>query len=239
MKQGELLYEGKAKQLFATEDPLVLRVKYKDTATAFNGEKKAILIGKGELNNRISAFFFQYLREKGIENHFIQVISPLEQLVKRVTIIPLEVVVRNKVAGSLSKRLGLNEGTSLIHPVVELYYKDDALGDPLVNEDHVSVLKLASLDQVAEMKRMALKVNDHLSEFLAENQISLIDFKLEFGLDHAGQVLLADEISPDTCRFWDAKTNERLDKDRFRQDLGQVVEAYQEIWKRLGGTQHV
>jgi len=235
MKPGDLLYEGKAKQLFATEDPSVLRVKYKDTATAFNGEKKAVLEGKGEMNNRISAFFFQYLKEQGIESHFIEAISPLEQLVKRVTIIPLEVVVRNQAAGSLSKRLGLAEGTPLRHPVIELYYKDDDLGDPLINEDHVSVLELATPEQLDEMKIIALKVNDRLSEFLSESQILLIDFKLEFGIDDSGQVLLADEISPDTCRFWDTRTKERLDKDRFRRDLGQVVEAYQEIWNRLGG----
>lgn len=235
MKQGELLYEGKAKQLFVTEDPSVLRVKYKDMATAYNGEKKEILIGKGELNNRISAKFFQFLHEKGIENHFIQVISPNEQLVKKVTMIPLEVVVRNRAAGSISKRLGIDEGTQFEQPILEIYYKDDALGDPLINEDHVSVLKLATSAQMKAIKKIAYQVNEHLSEYLAKHQIILVDFKLEFGLDESGRVLLADEISPDTCRFWDAETNNRLDKDRFRRDLGHVVEAYQEIWKRIGG----
>ncbi|SEN74078.1 phosphoribosylaminoimidazole-succinocarboxamide synthase [Lihuaxuella thermophila] len=239
MRAGDMLYEGKAKQLFLTEDPGVVRVKYKDTATAFNGEKRAVLEGKGEMNNRISTFFFRYLNEHGIPNHFIDAISPLEQLVRKVDIIPLEVVVRNIAAGTLSKRTGLPEGTELRHPVVELYYKDDALGDPLINEDHVSVLQLATEEQLKEMREMALKVNDLLKQLMEQEKILLVDFKLEFGVDAEGKLLLADEISPDTCRFWDAKTGEKLDKDRFRRDLGQVVEAYREIWTRLGGKKDV
>ncbi|MGA9173379.1 MAG: phosphoribosylaminoimidazolesuccinocarboxamide synthase [Thermoactinomyces sp.] len=239
MKPDSLLYEGKAKQLFFTEDPTIVRVRYKDSATAFNGEKKATLAGKGVLNNRISAFFFQLLSEQGIPNHFIKEISPIEQWVKKVTIIPLEVVVRNVVAGSLSKRLGLKEGSQLRHPVIELYFKDDALGDPLINEDHVSVLEIATTGQLNKMKNLALRVNEILGDFLAQKNISLIDFKLEFGLDELGNVVVADEISPDTCRFWDIATGNRLDKDRFRRDLGNVIEAYHEIWNRLGGKEDV
>lgn len=239
MKPGELLYEGKAKQLFFTEEPDVVRVRYKDSATAFNGEKKATLAGKGEMNNRISTILFQFLRENGIPNHFIKTISPFEQLVRKVKIIPLEVVVRNLAAGTLSKRLGLPEGTKLRHPVVEFYYKDDALGDPLINQDHISVLELATEEQLKQMREMGLKVNELLQELMAEQQIILVDFKLEFGVDDEGNLLLADEISPDTCRFWDAHTGEKLDKDRFRRDLGQVVEAYEEIFTRLGGKKNV
>lgn len=239
MKPETLLYEGKAKQLFLTEDPAIVRVRYKDAATAFNGEKKATLAGKGVLNNRISAFFFQLLREQGIANHFIKEISPIEQWVKKVAIIPLEVVVRNVAAGSLSKRLGLTEGSPLRHPVIELYLKDDALGDPLINEDHISVLEIATVAQLTEMKRTALKVNEVLRNFLAQKNILLVDFKLEFGVDDSGDVMLADEISPDTCRFWDMATGNRMDKDRFRRDLGNVIEAYEEIWNRLGGREDV
>lgn len=239
MSAGELLYEGKAKQLFSTEDPVVLRVKYKDSATAFNNQKRATLAGKGEMNNRISTFFFQLLTEQGIRNHFIKEISPCEQLVRKVQIIPIEVVVRNISAGTIAKRLGLAEGTELKHPVVEFYYKDDALGDPLITEEHIAVLDLATQEQVEQMREQSLQVNKVLSNFLLEQQIVLVDFKLEFGLDEHENVLLADEISPDTCRFWDRSTGKRLDKDRFRRDLGQVVEAYQEIWNRLGGKSHV
>ncbi|SFJ45416.1 phosphoribosylaminoimidazolesuccinocarboxamide synthase [Thermoflavimicrobium dichotomicum] len=235
----ELLYEGKAKQLFQTEDPNILRVKYKDDATAFNGEKKARLTGKGELNNQIAAWFFQFLKDKGVPNHFIRMISPTEQLVKKVAIIPLEVVVRNIVAGSLAKRLGLEEGTSLRQPVVEFYYKNDDLGDPLINQDHIAVLELASEEQLHEMKTIALQVNELIRGQMDRLGITLVDFKLEFGIDAEGRVLLADEISPDTCRFWDQRTKERLDKDRFRRDLGQVIEAYEEILSRLGGKQGV
>ncbi|UWE03960.1 phosphoribosylaminoimidazolesuccinocarboxamide synthase [Laceyella sacchari] len=235
MRPGDMLYEGKAKQLFLTEDSAVLRVKYKDSATAFNNQKRATLEGKGEMNNRISTFFFELLNKKGIANHFIKAISPLEQLVKRVEIIPIEVVVRNIAAGTMAKRLGIAEGTKLKHTIVEFYYKDDALGDPLITEEHISVLELATPEQVAQLREQALRVNEVLSAFLLELNIILVDFKLEFGVDGDGNVLLADEISPDTCRFWEKETGERLDKDRFRRDMGQVVEAYHEIWNRLGG----
>ncbi|PRX38987.1 phosphoribosylaminoimidazole-succinocarboxamide synthase [Planifilum fimeticola] len=235
MNRGELLYEGKAKKLFRTEDPDVVRVVYKDDATAFDGKKKGNLPGKGEMNNRISAFFFRYLAKNGVDNHFVRRLSPTEQLVRKVKILPLEVVVRNRAAGSLAKRLGLEEGTPLPRPVVEFYYKNDELGDPLINEDHIAVLRLATPDQLEEMKNIALRVNGLLMELMEGRGVILVDFKLEFGLDRDGRLLLADEISPDTCRFWDAGTEEKLDKDRFRRDLGDVVEAYREIWRRLGG----
>jgi phosphoribosylaminoimidazole-succinocarboxamide synthase len=236
---GELLYEGKAKQLFSTDQPQVLLVKYKDSATAFNGEKKATLAGKGELNNKIASHFFRLLTENKIPNHFIDIISPLEQLVKQVKIIPLEVVVRNVAAGSFSKRLGIEEGRQLRYPIVEFYYKDDSLGDPLVTEDHVYVLSLADDEEVEQMKEQALDINHILSTYMEDRGIRLVDFKLEFGLDKDGKLILADEISPDTCRFWDLESGDKLDKDRFRRDLGNVLEAYQEIYQRLGGGQHV
>jgi len=239
MQIGKLLYEGKAKQIFATEDPEQVLVRYKDTATAFDGKKKAVLAGKGELNNRISAILFTYLADQGIPNHFLKRISATEQLVKRVTIIPLEVVVRNRIAGSLAKRFGLPEGQQLQRPVLEFYYKNDALHDPLMNEDHIAMLQLAEPDQVEQIKEIALQVNQLLSGFFSERQIDLVDFKLEFGLDHQQQVLLADEISPDTCRFWEKGTGRKLDKDRFRRDLGQVLESYEEILQRLGGKKDV
>jgi phosphoribosylaminoimidazole-succinocarboxamide synthase len=235
----EMLYEGKAKQIFKTGDPSLVLVRYKDAATAFNGEKKAELSGKGELNNRISSFFFQLLSNEGIPHHFVLEVSAREQLVKKVNIIPLEVVVRNRVAGSMAKRLGLEEGQILPQPVVEYYYKNDELGDPLLTEDHVAILNLATPAQRARLKEMALQVNRFLSEWLDQRGIMLVDFKLEFGTDEKGEILLADEISPDTCRFWDKETGERLDKDRFRRDLGQVVESYRKIWNRLEGDSHV
>lgn len=236
MEKRELLYEGKAKKIYFTDDDQVLWVEYKDDATAFNGEKKGSITGKGELNNSISAIFFQLLKEKGIENHFVRKLSATEQLVRKVTIIPLEVVVRNVAAGSLAKRLGMEEGTKLKKPIVELYYKDDALGDPLINDDHVAVLEAASPQEVAEMKAAGLRVNEVLSAVMEEKGILLVDFKLEFGRTDDGRVILADEISPDTCRFWDAETMEKNGKDRFRRDLGNVEEAYREILKRLGGA---
>ncbi|MDN4594675.1 phosphoribosylaminoimidazolesuccinocarboxamide synthase [Polycladomyces subterraneus] len=236
MNRGDLLYEGKAKKLYQTDDPNVLWVEYKDDATAFNGEKKAQLAGKGEMNNRIAAFFFRYLRENGVDNHFLQEVSPTEQWVRKVTIVPLEVVVRNRAAGSMAKRLGLEEGRMLPRPIVEFYYKNDDLKDPLVTEDHIDVLGLATAEQREEMKRIALQVNDLLGKKMRELGVTLVDFKLEFGIDPDGRLILADEISPDTCRFWDVKTGKVLDKDRFRRDLGDVVEAYREIWNRLEGT---
>ena len=229
----ELLYEGKAKKLFITEDPQILRVEYKDDATAFNGKKFDRLRDKGRLNNAITVFFFEHLETKDIPSHFVRKISETEQLVRRVKIIPLEVVVRNVAAGSLSKRIGWEEGKELPHPIVEFYYKDDNLGDPLLAEEHIRLLELASEAQIEELKKRGLAVNEALKSLMLSKGIRLIDFKLEFGLDHKGEILLADEISPDTCRFWDIESGKILDKDRFRRDLGGVTEAYLEIHQRL------
>jgi phosphoribosylaminoimidazole-succinocarboxamide synthase len=236
MDKGAMLYEGKAKQVYATDDPEQVIVVYKDDATAFNGAKRGAITGKGALNNRMTAIFFQLLESKGIHTHFIETLSDREQLVRKVKIILIEAVVRNIAAGSLSKRLGLPEGAALARPIVELYYKDDALGDPLINEDHIAILNLATPEQLGQIRAEALAVNAILREYLAERRILLVDFKLEFGVDSDGNLLLADEISPDTCRFWDADTRQKLDKDRFRQDLGGVEEAYQEMFHRLGGV---
>jgi len=236
MNKRAMLYEGKAKQIYATDDPEQVIVVYKDDATAFNGAKRGAITGKGALNNRMTAIFFQLLESKGIRTHFIEALSDCEQLVRRVKIVPIEVVVRNIAAGSLSKRLGLPEGEELARPIVELYYKDDALGDPLINEDHIAILHLATPEQVGQIRAEALAVNAILRAYLAQRSVLLVDFKLEFGTDAQGNLLLADEISPDTCRFWDAETREKLDKDRFRQDLGGVEEAYQEMFHRLGGV---
>ena len=229
----ELLYEGKAKKLFITEDPQILRVEYKDDATAFNGKKFDRLRDKGRLNNAITVFFFEHLETKDIPSHFVRKISETEQLVRRVKIIPLEVVVRNVAAGSLSKRIGWEEGKELPHPIVEFYYKDDDLGDPLLAEEHIRLLELASKAQIEELKKRGLAVNEALKSLMLSKGIRLIDFKLEFGLDQKGEILLADEISPDTCRFWDIESGKILDKDRFRRDLGGVTEAYLEIHQRL------
>jgi len=229
----ELLYEGKAKKLFITEDPQILRVEYKDDATAFNGKKFDRLRDKGRLNNAITVFFFEHLDTKDIPSHFVRKISETEQLVRRVKIIPLEVVVRNVAAGSLSKRIGWEEGKDLPHPIVEFYYKDDDLGDPLLAEEHIRLLELASEAQIEELKKRGLAVNEALESLMLSKGIRLIDFKLEFGLDQKGEILLADEISPDTCRFWDIESGKILDKDRFRRDLGGVTEAYLEIHQRL------
>ena len=229
----ELLYEGKAKKLFITEDPQILRVEYKDDATAFNGKKFDRLRDKGRLNNAITVFFFEHLETKDIPSHFVRKISETEQLVRRVKIIPLEVVVRNVAAGSLSERIGWEEGKDLPHPIVEFYYKDDDLGDPLLAEEHIRLLELASEAQIEELKKRGLAVNEALESLMLSKGIRLIDFKLEFGLDQKGEILLADEISPDTCRFWDIESGKILDKDRFRRDLGGVTEAYLEIHQRL------
>ena len=229
----ELLYEGKAKKLFITEDPQILRVEYKDDATAFNGKKFDRLRDKGRLNNAITVFFFEYLEKKDIPSHFVRKISETEQLVRRVKIIPLEVVVRNVAAGSLSKRIGWEEGKELPHPIVEFYYKDDDLSDPLLAEEHIRLLELASEAQIEELKKRGLAINEALKSLMLSKGIRLIDFKLEFGLDQKGEILLADEISPDTCRFWDIESGKILDKDRFRRDLGGVTEAYMEILQRL------
>ncbi|ANB61390.1 phosphoribosylaminoimidazolesuccinocarboxamide synthase [Anoxybacteroides amylolyticum] len=235
VKKLELLYEGKAKKVYKTDDENVLWVAYKDSATAFNGEKKATIAGKGRLNNEITSLLFSKLHEAGVENHFIQKLSDTEQLVKKVTIIPLEVVVRNYVAGSLAKRLGIAEGTSLEKPLIEFYYKNDELGDPLLLEDHIAILKLATSEQLALLKAYALKVNEILTQHFQHCRVRLVDFKLEFGLDGEGKIVLADEISPDTCRLWDIETNEKFDKDVFRRDLGSLTDAYEIILQRLGG----
>lgn len=229
-----MLYEGKAKQIFETENKDEYLVHYKDDATAFNGEKKGTIQDKGVLNNKITSFFFELLAKEGIPTHFIKRINDRDQLVKALKIIPLEVVTRNIMAGSLAKRVGKPEGTPCAVPVVELYLKDDELGDPLINHFHIQALGLATPEQVAELEAYALKINDILVKFLAEKKVTLVDFKLEFGV-HNGVVLLGDEISPDTCRFWDSETQEKLDKDRFRRDLGNVEEAYKEMLFRLTG----
>jgi phosphoribosylaminoimidazole-succinocarboxamide synthase len=236
MEKGTLLYEGKAKQIFATQDEEVVWIQYKNSATAFNGEKKADIDGKGVLNNRISSLLFSKLAEKGIESHFIKQLSEDEQLVKRVRIIPLEVVVRNVIAGSLSKRLGKEEGTPLQKPIIEFYYKDDDLGDPLITDDHIDFLEIASREERAEIRTMAIGVNEILQGIFKEAGVTLVDFKLEFGKDRNGEILLGDEISPDTCRLWDAETNQKLDKDVFRRDIGSLTEVYSIILERLGGN---
>lgn len=235
MQKGQLLYEGKAKRLYATDEQDVLWVEYKDSATAFNGEKKAEIIGKGMLNNKITSLIFGKLQEAGIASHFVKQLSDHEQLVRQVEIIPVEVVTRNIVAGSMAKRLGLEEGTLLARPIVEFYYKDDALGDPIITEDHIELLQLASVQEVQELREKALHVNEVLIGFFTEVGVDLVDFKIEFGRDKEGSVLLADEISPDTCRLWDAKTKQKLDKDVFRRDLGNLTEAYELILAKLGG----
>jgi phosphoribosylaminoimidazole-succinocarboxamide synthase len=236
VQKGQMLYEGKAKKVYATDQPEYVVVEYKDDATAFNGEKRGTISGKGELNNRMTAIFFELLGQQGIPTHFVERLSEREQLVKHVSIIPVEVVVRNIAAGSLSKRLGLPEGQDLPQPIVELYYKSDELGDPLINDDHIALLGIATPAQIEQIRAYALQVNDILRQHLAGRGVLLVDFKLEFGTDTAGTILLADEISPDTCRFWDAATHEKLDKDRFRRDLGGVEEAYQEMLRRLAGA---
>ena len=236
MEKGTLLYEGKAKQIFETNDEDVVWIQYKNSATAFNGEKKADIDGKGVLNNKISSLLFSKLAEKGIQSHFIKQISEDEQLVKRVRIIPLEVVVRNVIAGSLSKRLGKEEGTPLQKPIIEFYYKDDDLGDPLITDDHIDFLEIASREERAEIREMALGVNEVLQGIFKEAGVTLVDFKLEFGKDRHGTILLGDEISPDTCRLWDAETNQKLDKDVFRRDIGSLTEVYSIILERLGGN---
>jgi phosphoribosylaminoimidazole-succinocarboxamide synthase len=230
----ELLYEGKAKRVYRTGRAGELLVEYKDDATAFNAQKRAVIRGKGRLNNAISALLFQMLSDAGVANHFIKKLSDTEQLVKAVDIIPLEVVVRNLAAGSMAKRLGLPEGRPLKAPLVEFYYKRDDLGDPLVTQDHIYELELAAVDEVALIRETALRVNALLSAYFDRCGIRLVDFKLEFGREAtSGEVILADEVSPDTCRLWDKKTGEKLDKDVFRRDLGDLETAYQKLLERL------
>lgn len=230
--KGELLYEGKAKRVYRTGDPDQYLVEFKDDATAFDGLKKGTIARKGEINARLSALFFQVLSRRGVPTHFIEQTGPRELLVRAVEIIPVEVVARNIAAGSLAKRLGLAEGTPLKRPVLEFYYKSDELHDPMINNYHIAALELATDTQIKEMESYAWKVNELLTEFLQPADLVLVDFKLEFGLFH-GQVLLADEISPDTCRFWDGTSGEKLDKDRFRRDLGGVEDAYEEVLSRV------
>ncbi|MFE8701303.1 phosphoribosylaminoimidazolesuccinocarboxamide synthase [Cytobacillus sp. FJAT-54145] len=239
MEKGALLYEGKAKSVYLTDDENVVWIEYKDSATAFNGEKKAEITGKGRLNNQITSLIFSKLHNEGVPSHFIQQLSETEQLVKKVSIIPLETVVRNVAAGSFSKRLGVEEGQRLSKPLIEFYLKNDDLGDPLLTDDQIDVLELATKEEVAVLKEKALKVNEVLTSFFKELGIQLTDFKLEFGKDESGEILLADEISPDTCRLWDMETNAKLDKDVFRRDLGNLTEAYENILQRLGGPSHV
>ena len=229
----EQLYEGKAKKVWATDDPDVVLVDYKDDATAFNGLKKGTITGKGVVNNRMSDFMFRKLEEAGVPTHFIEEVSDRETLVKKVQIVPLEVIVRNIAAGSMSKRLGIPEGTPLSHTVLEFSYKNDELGDPMINEYHAYAMKLATPEEVKTITDMAFKVNDFMVGYFKKLNIDLVDFKLEFGR-YKGQIILADEISPDTCRFWDSTTKEKLDKDRFRRDMGGVEEAYHEMMRRLG-----
>ncbi len=228
------LYEGKAKRIFTTDIDDELLVYYKDDATAFNGEKKGTIESKGVLNNKISTFFFNLLSEHGVPHHFIRMVSQREMLVKALKILPVEVVVRNIAAGSLAKRIGWEEGTKLPQTIIEMYYKNDDLGDPLINNYHIKMMGLATEEQVKTMEEYALKINEILTKYLKEKNLELIDFKLEFGV-HKGQVILGDEISPDTCRFWDSLTGEKMDKDRFRRNLGNVEEAYQEVLYRLTG----
>ncbi len=234
---AQMLYEGKAKKVYATDNPDELLVYFKDDATAFNGAKRGTIADKGILNNRISTFFFDLLGKNGIPHHFIRMVSDREMLVKKLTILPIEVVMRNIAAGSLAKRIGWEEGRKLSQPVVELYYKNDELGDPFINEYHARAMGLASDEHLKAIQEYGLKINAILSRYLKDKKLELIDFKLEFGL-HKGQLLLGDEISPDTCRFWDSETGQKLDKDRFRRDLGNVEEAYKEVLFRLTGEKY-
>ena len=229
----EFLYEGKAKKIYATDNPQHVIIHYKDDATAFNAQKKGQVQGKGILNNEISTLIFKYLEKQGIKTHFIEKISPCEQLCKKVEILPLEVIVRNLIAGSMAKRLGIKEGTLINHTIFELSYKNDDLGDPLINDHHAIALNLSTYDELNKIYAITAKINELLKAHFLKEGIILVDFKIEFGKDHQGALLLADEISPDTCRFWDQKTMKKLDKDRFRKDLGDIKEAYIEILERL------
>ncbi len=236
---GEKLYEGKAKILYTTDDPDILLTRFKDDATAFNAQKRGTIRGKGEINNAISAHLFKLMAKHGIPTHFVDLPTPTDMLVKAVTIVPLEVVVRNLAAGSLCKQTGLPLGTPIQPPIVEFYLKDDALGDPLMTDDRIALLQVAAPEQVAQLRTMALQINQVLRDFFNQCQITLVDFKLEFGIDRQGQLILADEISPDTCRFWqqgELDPEKRvLDKDRFRQDLGNIEDAYQQVLSRVLG----
>lgn len=233
MEKKELLYEGKAKKVYATEDPDVVIVDYKDDATAFNGEKKGTIVGKGAINNRMTNHVFKLIGEKGVPTHLVEELSDRETAVKKVEIVPLEVIVRNVAAGSFSKRMGVEEGRELLCPILEFSYKNDDLGDPFINDDYALALGLATQEEIDKIKSYTRTVNQVMKEYFLSLGLRLIDFKIEFGRFHE-EILLADEVSPDTCRLWDVETNEKLDKDRFRRDLGNVEEAYEEVFKRLG-----
>ena len=231
--KGEQLYEGKAKKVFATSDPDIVLVSYKDDATAFNGLKKGTIIGKGVVTNRMSNHMFRQLEKAGVPTHYVEELSDRETLVKKVSIVPLEVIIRNIAAGSMSKRLGIQEGTALKCPVLEFSYKNDELGDPMINDYHAMGMGIATREEIDTIAELAFKVNAFMLDYFKKLNIDLVDFKLEFGKYH-GKIILADEISPDTCRFWDSTTKEKLDKDRFRRDMGGVEEAYAEMMRRLG-----
>lgn len=233
MEKRDLLYEGKAKKVWLTDDEDILIVDYKDDATAFNGEKKGTIVGKGAINNRMTNHVFKLIEKQGVPTHLVQELSDRETAVRRVEIVPLEVIVRNVAAGSFSKRLGISEGTDFMEPTIEFSYKNDELGDPLINDYFARALNLATWEEIETIKKYAFKVNEIIKEYFKSIGIRLIDFKIEFGRYH-GEIVLADEISPDTCRLWDINTNEKLDKDRFRRDMGNVEEAYIEVFKRLG-----
>ena len=235
MEKKAQMYEGKAKRVYATEDPTLVIVSYKDDATAFNGLKKGTIEGKGVINNKMSNFLMQILEKEGVKTHFVEELSDRETLVRKVSIVPLEVIIRNISAGSFAKRYGVNEGVVFDAPTIEFSYKNDDLGDPLLNEYHALALKLATKEEIEKIKSMAFKVNATLKEYFKKLNVTLVDFKLEFGKTVDGEIVLADEISPDTCRFWDSTTGEKLDKDRFRRDLGGVEGAYQEMMRRLMG----
>ena len=231
MSRRRRIYEGKAKVIYSTDDPDLVIQYFKDDATAFNAQKRGTISNKGIMNNKISSIMFNYLEGKGVRTHFVQQLSDREMLVKNLKIVPVEVVMRNVVAGSLSKRMGIAEGTPLLEPVLEWYYKDDALGDPMINCGHIKAFKLATQDEMDTMRDISFKVNSLLQEYFDRIGIRLIDFKLEFGRFHDGTVYLADEITPDGCRLWDKETSEKLDKDRFRRDMGGVEEAYQRVYE--------
>ena len=234
MQKKELIYEGKGKKMYATDDANLLVAEFKDDLTAFNAEKRGNEEGKGALNNKISTQIFDLLAKHGIKTHLVQTLNDNEQLVKKCKIIPLEVVVRNIATGSLSKRLAIKEGTILPFALVELYYKDDKLGDPLVNDEHCLIMGIVkSENDLDKLKQLGREINSVLFKFFADRNLKLVDFKVEFGIDSEDNIILADEISPDSCRFWDANTNEKLDKDRFRQDLGSVKVAYEEVLRRI------
>ena len=235
MEKKEQLYEGKAKKVFATDDPNLVIVSYKDDATAFNGLKKGTIAGKGAINNVMSNHMFQLLEQQGVPTHFVEQLSDRETVVKKVSIVPLEVIVRNISAGSFAKRYGVKEGIVFDEPTFELSYKNDDLGDPLMNEYHAIALKLATREEIELIKSMTFKVNEVMKQYFDTLNVTLVDFKLEFGKTADGKIVLADEISPDTCRLWDKTTGEKLDKDRFRRDMGGVEEAYQEIMNRVMG----